>query len=86
MARPTRDCAFWTSWIASLGNVDWSQVDTVLLDMDGTLLDLHFDNRFWNEHLPRCYAQARGLDEAAARAELMPVFAQQFKRRSNFTA
>ncbi len=56
--------------------VDWSQVDTVLLDMDGTLLDLHFDNRFWNEHLPRCYAQARGLDEAAARAELMPVFAQ----------
>lgn len=56
--------------------VDWMQVDTVLLDMDGTLLDLHFDNRFWNEHLPRCYAQARGLDEAAARAELMPVFAQ----------
>lgn len=54
--------------------VDWAQVDTVLLDMDGTLLDLHFDNRFWNEHLPRCYAQARGLDEQAARAELMPVF------------
>ena len=24
--------------------VDWSAIDTVLLDMDGTLLDLRFDN------------------------------------------
>ena len=27
--------------------VDWDSIDTVLLDMDGTLLDLHFDNYFW---------------------------------------
>ncbi len=32
--------------------VDWSTLDTVFLDMDGTLLDLHFDNHFWLEHLP----------------------------------
>mgnify|MGYP002632755245 CR=1 FL=1 len=46
--------------------VNWSAIDTVLLDMDGTLLDLHFDNHFWLEHLPLRYAQQHGceLDEA----------------------
>lgn len=38
----------------------WDQIDTVLLDMDGTLLDLHFDNHFWLEHLPVALASARG--------------------------
>jgi len=33
--------------------LDWKSIDTVLLDMDGTLLDLHFDNHFWLEFLPR---------------------------------
>ena len=31
----------------------WNEIDTVLLDMDGTLLDLHFDTHFWMEHLPQ---------------------------------
>ena len=37
-------------------NIDWQIIDTGLLDMDGTLLDLHFDNFFWLEHLPKRYA------------------------------
>jgi putative hydrolase of the HAD superfamily len=37
--------------------LDWSQIKTVLLDMDGTLLDLHFDNKFWLEHLPKRYSE-----------------------------
>ena len=37
--------------------LDWNTIDTVLLDMDGTLLDLHFDNYFWLTHLPSRYAQ-----------------------------
>lgn len=41
--------------------IDWSQIDTVLLDMDGTLLDLHFDWHFWMEYLPQAYAQKNGL-------------------------
>jgi HAD superfamily hydrolase (TIGR01509 family) len=37
--------------------VDWDSIDTVLLDMDGTLLDLHFDNYFWTQHLPKRYSE-----------------------------
>ncbi|MFM1891341.1 MAG: hypothetical protein RLZ44_418 [Pseudomonadota bacterium] len=51
--------------------LDWSQIDTVLLDMDGTLLDLHFDNHFWLEHVPRRYAEARGLSPEAAKQQLL---------------
>lgn len=54
--------------------LDWSAVDTVLLDMDGTLLDQRFDNWFWQELIPRRYAAARGLSEAAARELLAPRF------------
>ncbi|MBT9567404.1 MAG: GMP/IMP nucleotidase [Thiobacillus sp.] len=50
--------------------VDWSQIDTVFLDMDGTLLDLHFDNHFWLEHVPRRYAEYHGLAPEIARAHL----------------
>ena len=51
--------------------IDWNEIDTVLLDMDGTLLDLHFDNHFWLEHVPRRYAEARGIRWRDARDELM---------------
>ena len=51
-------------------DLDWKLIDTVLLDMDGTLLDLHFDNHFWQAHVPLRYAEARGLTCEAARAEL----------------
>lgn len=46
--------------------IDWHSVDTVLLDMDGTLLDLEFDNWFWQKHVPECYARQQGLDRAEA--------------------
>ncbi|HYW03274.1 MAG TPA: GMP/IMP nucleotidase [Gammaproteobacteria bacterium] len=52
---------------------DWSRIDTVLLDMDGTVLDLHFDNHFWTEHLPKRWAESRGMAPAAARDELMAM-------------
>ena len=52
----------------------WNQIDTVLLDMDGTLLDLHFDNQFWLHHLPQCYADKHGIALDAALAELLPLF------------
>jgi putative hydrolase of the HAD superfamily len=51
--------------------IDWNQIDVVFLDMDGTLLDLHFDNHFWLEYVPRRYAEARGMVLDEAKDELM---------------
>lgn len=50
--------------------IDWQQIDTVLLDMDGTLLDLHFDNYFWQEHLPQRYAEIKCIDPVLARQSI----------------
>jgi HAD superfamily hydrolase (TIGR01509 family) len=44
----------------------WSEIDTVLLDMDGTLLDLHYDNHFWQVYVPAKYAERHGLTETEA--------------------
>ena len=52
----------------------WPDIDTVLLDMDGTLLDLHYDNHFWLEHLPARYAELHGTSRAMAQMELEPLF------------
>jgi len=52
--------------------INWSHIDTVLLDMDGTLLDLHFDSHFWLEHLPRRYAELHKLDLEQAKAKVIP--------------
>jgi 5'-nucleotidase len=54
--------------------VDWNGIDTVLVDMDGTLLDLSFDNLFWREIVPQRYARMRGMTVAAARETLAPRF------------
>lgn len=50
--------------------VDWQQIDTVLLDMDGTLLDLHFDTYFWLEHVPQRYSEKHGLELEAVKKDL----------------
>ena len=54
--------------------IQWSDIDTVLLDMDGTLLDLHYDNQFWLQHLPQRYAELHGVSRAMAEMELQPLF------------
>lgn len=57
--------------------VDWDQIDTVFLDMDGTLLDLHFDNYFWLQHIPQRYAEKHGIHPKTAYDQLMRKFKQQ---------
>lgn len=54
--------------------IDWSAIDTVLLDMDGTLLDLRYDNHFWMEYLPEAYARRHGGKVAEAKAYLLAEF------------
>jgi 5'-nucleotidase len=53
---------------------DWNQVDDVLLDIDGTLLDRHFDNFFFEEELPRRYAKIRGLGLEEAKERLFGLY------------
>jgi len=50
---------------------EWSRIETVLLDLDGTLLDLHFDNHFWLHHVPQRYAAEHNLSHDEASDVLM---------------
>jgi 5'-nucleotidase len=54
---------------------DWSSIEHVMLDLDGTLLDLDFDNHFWQTSVPREWGASRGLEIEAARRLLQPRFA-----------
>lgn len=54
--------------------IDWTTIDTVLLDMDGTLLDLNFDNHFWQEFVPLRYAELHQLSLTQAKEQLIPQF------------
>ena len=54
--------------------IDWKKIDTVLLDMDGTLLDLNFDNHFWKEFVPLKYAEQKGISTVSAKQQLEPQF------------
>jgi HAD superfamily hydrolase (TIGR01509 family) len=49
---------------------DWNRINTVLLDMDGTLLDKHFDDYFWQEFLPEQYAVKHDLPPDVAKKKL----------------
>jgi len=54
--------------------LNWNNISTVLLDMDGTLLDLHFDNYFWQQHVPLRYAEKNQLHIDDAHKFLIPKF------------
>lgn len=54
--------------------LQWPLIDTVLLDMDGTLLDLHFDNYFWQSHLIQRYSELHGQPYAEAERRLTEMF------------
>lgn len=55
-------------------NPAWEAVDIVLLDMDGTLLDLNFDTYFWTEYIPLRYGEKYGLGLEEAKRALYPRF------------
>ncbi|MCB1623480.1 MAG: GMP/IMP nucleotidase [Pseudomonadales bacterium] len=53
---------------------DWHAIDTVCLDLDGTLLDLSYDNYIWTKLVPQRYAARKALSLEAAYADLAPRF------------
>lgn len=54
----------------------WSTIDTIMFDMDGTLLDLHFDNYFWLNLVPTMYSRAHGVSEENAREIVRNKYAE----------
>ena len=56
--------------------LDWNQIETVFFDMDGTLLDLHFDNYFWLEHLPKRYTELKNTSPEETKERLHAMFDQ----------
>ena len=56
--------------------IEWDRVDWVILDMDGTVLDLAYDNYFWRELVPQRYAERHGISLQQARDDLTPRFAR----------
>jgi putative hydrolase of the HAD superfamily len=65
-------------------NIDWNLIDTVLLDMDGTLLDRHFDDHFWLEHVPKTWSRKNRVPLAEAKKHLYAMFRSQ-ERTLNWT-
>lgn len=57
---------------------DWPLlVDTVLLDMDGTLLDRHFDDYFWHQYLPEHFSLKHEISIKEARCRLREEYRRQ---------
>ena len=56
--------------------VDWTKIDTVFLDLDGTLLDLHFDNHFWLEYVPIHFADKHGISVNKAKMQLGELYGE----------
>ena len=52
---------------------DWNQIDSILLDLDGTLLDLNFDLHFWLEYLPTVYSKKHGISYEEAKEMIIAL-------------
>ncbi|MBV7316703.1 GMP/IMP nucleotidase [Shewanella sp. NIFS-20-20] len=52
----------------------WQQIDTVLLDMDGTLLDLHFDNCIWQQLVPQTLSLQRQISLTQAQGQVEAAY------------
>ncbi|NTU41573.1 MAG: HAD-IA family hydrolase [Nitrospirales bacterium] len=50
------------------------EVSTVLLDMDGTLLDRYFDDYFWEHLLPEMYAEKHHITFGKAKETLLSKY------------
>ena len=54
----------------------WDAIDTVLLDMDGTLLDKHFDDYFWEQYVPEHYSLVHDIPVEEAKVQLLARYHQ----------
>ena len=59
-----------------LPNFSWKAVDTVMLDMGGTLLDKHFDDYFWEVYLPEHYSLIHNISVEEAGEALLARYSK----------
>ena len=52
----------------------FDRCETLLLDMDGTILDLAFDNHVWKELVPARYSEVKGIPLETARTRLFAKY------------
>lgn len=52
----------------------WKDINTILLDMDGTLLDKYFDDFFWEEYVPEIYGEKNNISITDARKVLLTKY------------
>jgi putative hydrolase of the HAD superfamily len=67
----------------TLSKIAWGDVDTFIFDMDGTLLDLHFDNQVWNHLLPSKLASKHNIDKMSA-TKIIENLLEQNKKSLNW--
>jgi len=56
--------------------IPWGEIETVLLDMDGTLLDRHFDDYFWEQYVPEQYSLLHDIPVETAKEQLLARYRQ----------
>ncbi len=52
----------------------WDGIDSVFLDMDGTLLDKYYDDYFWEHFVPEMYAAKNQVKITQARELLLETY------------
>ncbi|MDJ0622964.1 MAG: GMP/IMP nucleotidase [Desulfocapsaceae bacterium] len=68
MNKPTNQTAF------KAVDILWDDIDTVMLDMDGTLLDKYFDDYFWEKYVPQVYGRKHNLSPEQAEEALLAKY------------
>jgi putative hydrolase of the HAD superfamily len=53
--------------------IEWQKIDTILLDLDGTLLDLNYDLHFWLEYVPLIYSKNHNITHKSAKDKIIPI-------------
>lgn len=52
----------------------WENIDKIFLDLDGTLLDKHFDDYFWEQYVPEVYSKKNGVEPQQCKDLLLATY------------
>jgi len=64
--------------------IAFDEIQTVFLDMDGTILDKYYDDYFWEVYVPQKYSEKEGLSFKEAQKRLFSMYKAE-KGKLNWT-